>query len=211
MTKTTRGKDGRLYNGKGTRGGLAPSDPSITPSSAKALPTLPRQTSSLSEASDVESSNKLKLAAHKLAALKIKHPEPVSDLISDIESEAYLIEFPNHNSTSSEDWLSLEELIRNDKLCENNCDAVSGEIYNYLEETSPHNHQEISEIDLIQLDYTKGAHVATSFTVGKQKWVIDYTARQFDTTLPVPLVIPQDKWEELIDSYIWLKHKDSRV
>jgi hypothetical protein len=210
MGKLTRGKDGRLYNGKGTRGGLAPSKPASDTGEAKDIPSLPEASYSQSEVSVGISRNSLDLVAVKLATLKIEAPAEVSDLISDIESEASSIEFPNHNHASGEDWLSLEELIQNDNLYENNCDAVSGEIYNYLEEMSNH-YPDITKIDLVQLDYTKGAHVATSLELEGESWVLDYTAKQFDSSLPVPLIAPKKDWEKLIDLYIWVKHKDTRI
>lgn len=210
MAKLTRGKDGRLYNGKGTRGGLAPSKPHIGQSMSDALPTLPEATSSLSSDADKARPDKVQLAAAKLAALKIDPPEGITDITVDIESEASSIEFQNHNSASGEDWLTLEELIENDNLYENNCDAVSGEIYNYLEEMSSHYH-DISKIDLVQLNYARGAHVAVTVTINEAEWVLDYTAKQFDSSLPAPLLAPRKEWENLIDAYIWVKHKDSRA
>jgi hypothetical protein len=210
MAKLTRGKDGRLYNGKGTRGGLAPSKPDMAQPALDTLPTLPEASSRLSDDANKPRPDKIQLAAAKLSALKATPPETIADLSVDIESEANTIEFPNHNAASGEDWLTLEELIENDNLYENNCDAVSGEIYNYLEEMASH-YPEISKIDLVQLNYNKGAHVAVTATIDESEWVLDYTAKQFDSSLPVPLLVPRQEWENLIDAYIWVKHKDSRA
>lgn len=204
MAKVTRGSDGKLYNGKGTKGGLAPTPPAKDKAKS-ALPKLP--VAPATPAAKVK-----KVETRKLPDISnIDIPESLVDTVDGIELDASSIEFPNHNSAAKKDWMTLEELISKDKYYDNNCDAVSGEVYNYLEEMQI-DYEGISNVDLVQLDYAKGAHVAVSVTnEDGEDWVIDYTAKQFDTSLPVPLVLPKKTWEDLIDGYIWAKHKDSRL
>lgn len=217
MGKITRGKNGKLYNGKGTKGGLAPTPPAKGNPISKLpkLPVVPISTISKGIEPTIDyfpAQEGETPPARKLPNISdIDVPENLIDTIDGIDSEADSIEFPNHNSDAKTDWLTLRELISEDKHYLNNCDAVSGEVYNYLEEMQDE-YEGISNVDLVQLDYAKGAHVAVSVTNEDGKdWVIDYTAKQFDTSLPVPLVLPKKTWEDLIDGYIWAKHKDSRI
>jgi hypothetical protein len=209
MAKVTRGSDGKLYNGKGTKGGLAPTPPTKGKATSK-LPKLPAAPTV--PAAKTTKSVVKKVKTHTLPDISnIEVPENLLETTEGIELDASSIEFPNHNSASKKEWMTLEELISKDKYYDNNCDAVSGEVYNYLEEMQ-YEFEGISNVDLVQLDYAKGAHVAVSVAnEDREDWVIDYTAKQFDTSLPVPLVLPKKTWEDLIDGYIWAKHKDSRI
>lgn len=204
MSKFTRGRDGRLYNGKGTKGGLAPSEAKhAVPTGAPRIPSKP----ALPVEPQTDFIHPLSI---KPSIANIQPPEALQDLAADIHDDAHEVEFANHNSDYDDDWMTLGELLEHDAYYRNNCDPLSGELCEYLTSAmSPDD--EFENVSTVHLFYGSGIHAAVRLEVEGEPWVLDYTARQFDTSLPVPLMLPQHKWEALIDHHIWTAYKDQRT
>lgn len=205
-----RGRDGRLYNGKGTKGGLA-AQTSPVPQS---LPSLPQKVP-VSKLSAEPSAPSLPLSMlHPLSHnSKIVLPEPpyqMQEIAFGIEEDAATIEFPNHNDECADDWLTLDVLLDKNMYFQNNCHALSSELTELLYHQYSYS-DEVSEISTVQLSYGYGVHAAVKVELDGEPWILDYTARQFDSTLPNPLIIPEGKWEALIDYYVWTQYFDSRT
>jgi len=210
MGKLTRGRDGRLYNGKGTKGGRAKPIASPPQLSSPALPTKAQKATIAPEAIKPD----MLVMKHPLAdnpKLEVPPPpEALVDILDEISEDYAEIEFPNHNADYEDDWLSMEELISDNAYYRNNCDAVSSEMSEYIY-MNYYSEEGITDITPVQLQYKSAVHVAVGLKVDGSPWVIDYTARQFDEKAPCPLVLPQQKWEALIDYYVWTQFSDTRT
>ena len=57
-----------------------------------------------------------------------------------------------------------------------------------------------------QLDWEPDMHFANTVTVDGATWVVDYTARQFDKTLPFPYVAALTDWKQVIDAASHAEH-----
>lgn len=207
--KFTRGKDGRLYNGKGSKGGLAPSKPSSPLAKQTILPGIPEPSDTLLQPSDGALLDKRAIEHLKKQILQTSPPEEILEVVDDIEYDAEHIEFANHNGNSNLEWLTIEQLLEK-QLFQNNCDAVSYELYNYLTSVEDYN-ENFSNISIAELKYERGTHVAVELETGDKKWILDYTAKQFDKDLTSPLIVQKRQWEILIDSYIKEQHNDTRI
>jgi len=137
-------------------------------------------------------------------------PEALADMLDEISEDYAEIEFLNHNDDYEGDWLSMEELISNNAYYRNNCDAVSSEMSEYMH-MNYYSEEDIADIAPVQLQYKTAVHVAVELKVEGSPWVVDYTARQFDEKAPCPLVLPRQKWEALIDYYVWTQFSDTRA
>lgn len=145
---------------------------------------------------------------------KILSRTVTSDLLEELKEgileDASELEFPNHSPESNKDWLTIANVIKRNKFYENNCHAISSELAQFMDELGSYT-DGFKSAETIQLDYNNGVHVAVLVEdEDGEKTVVDYTARQFDKSLPVPLMLKQNDWEELIDYYIEKLHGDYR-
>lgn len=120
-----------------------------------------------------------------------------------LENYGDTLEFANHSDRSIEngydEYVFLNDCA-NEDVAWNNCWIVASEI---LENISAEDFDadEIKQIDVM----AEGAgvyHAAIAASVEGEWIVYDYTARQFDKTLPFPLVAPQNIWKDILENRI---------
>lgn len=87
-------------------------------------------------------------------------------------------------------------------LAENNCEAVTEAIVSRIH-ANEFNADEIEKIEIVG-DAVGVYHAAVAALVDDEWVVFDYTARQFNETLPFPLVAPQDVWKKILEDKIGL-------
>jgi hypothetical protein len=133
MVKVTRGRDGRLYNGKETKRVRAPS-PFEKPKQS-ILPPLPALAQDEVKANNIGGHTKASAPIPNRKKPTFKEydlPPALTETLDDISEDYYNIEFANHNSNYEDDWMSMGQLLSKGIYYQNNCDAVSSEISEYL-------------------------------------------------------------------------------
>lgn len=115
-----------------------------------------------------------------------------SEIIDDLISNAHNIEIANHNfATSPEEWVTLQEIMDSHELAGNNCFAVASQIEEETDEKFLHGEFLFKDC--------KSHHCSIFTDTDEQKIVIDFTAHQYDETLPCPLVTDPNTWKNLIE------------
>jgi hypothetical protein len=132
-------------------------------------------------------------------------PEDVEREIDEIFNYAHEIEFLNHGD-SKDEYLTVQDIIDNNKLIRGNCLAVThGIIENHMLNDD-------YEVSAATLAYEKGYHAAVQIKHQDETMILDFTMRQFDSEAPLPYIGRRAEWEEKIDSYIesiWLDKRKS--
>lgn len=134
-------------------------------------------------------------------------PQEIVDLGLEMLDYADEIEFVNHNLRHGEEYATLQDMIDNPKMFNNNCGPATWAIIEQLDPL-PDNHTAAP----IQLQYLEGIHVAvllTDHSTGAE-YILDYTAKQYWDKLPVPLITTRKTWERVIDNYVRVLFKDRR-
>jgi hypothetical protein len=143
-------------------------------------------------------------------------PHEIIELTEYIEEDLEKIEFFNHASPTQsadanrkEEWLNLAQLTTNPAQAKNNCFAATSAV-------SQHIHEKVglslgwsnSEVELYfehpSIKKNNGVHWANIIekTDTREKWVLDYTAVQFDNSAPFPLIAKYDEWKKWVSSSI---------
>lgn len=126
----------------------------------------------------------------------------MTEILEALACEADIIEFEDSSSLADENdgWVTLadmEDAVR----AGNNCFGATHAVDEFI-------------VTSIGVDEDSSAHtVEAVFADGKVHWaniirmpeadmVIDYTARQFDKSVAVPLVLPVDKWAQWVSGLV---------
>lgn len=126
----------------------------------------------------------------------------ITEIVDAIADEAGNIEFEDSSSLVYENdgWVTLPEM-EDPVRARNNCFGATHAIDEFI-------------VTRIGVDADSSAHVVgTVFTDGKAHWanmicmpeadmVIDYTARQFDESVAVPLVLPVYEWAKWVSARV---------
>lgn len=132
-------------------------------------------------------------------------PPEIVELVEEIEAAADDIWVPDHSGEAGEDWVALSDIAHNPALAGNNCHAVTFEIFRTAVEDVGHDHP----VGTAELVFDSGVHWAGTFGDAQgRRWVVDYTAHQFDSSLPVPYVALSGEWEKFVAGKIGDKFGD---
>ena len=133
-------------------------------------------------------------------------PQELIELAYDFMNYADEITIENHHKVGPE-MVTLADMLENNKLFSNNCGPTTWAILDDLrnEEIAGYSFKEHT------LTYNEGVHVAVLATSDSgEEYVIDFTAKQYYSKLPCPLVEKRENWEKSIDTYVSMLYKDSR-
>lgn len=134
-------------------------------------------------------------------------PYELQDVAQSFIDYAEEIMVDNHND-DGEPVLPLSEILADENLMVNNCGPVTWAVIEELERDSSEGFSYREHT----LQYGKGVHVAVlAESDNGDEYVIDFTARQYDSGLPCPLVVKRYEWEKTIDYYVSTIHGDERV
>ena len=98
------------------------------------------------------------------------------------------MEFPNGNGSIDEDYITFQDLMDNEELMAGNCFAVA----DTLEEECGWPAETVY--------YEDGkAHSFNSIVRDGEKFIIDFTARQYGCDVPVPYVATPEDWKQTIE------------
>ena len=117
------------------------------------------------------------------------------------------LEFPNHANEEAGGYLTLADMA-DAKLAYNNCDAASAEIVERLN-ASDFNADNLQYIGVETSDSQK-FHAAVLVTKENQQFVVDYTIRQFNSTLPYPYIATRQEWMTQLEKETSLRWHSSR-
>lgn len=129
--------------------------------------------------------------------------QAVLDVYSEyIDEES--IEIYDHSGLSDEEILTLAELRDNPDLLANNCYSVSSVLAQEL--SSPD-----EEVGVISIAYRdKHSHHAVSIrNADGEEVILDYTAAQYDNSLPIPFLANRARWKATIADRVAKKHGTS--
>lgn len=133
-------------------------------------------------------------------------PETVNTIAYNVMDYPEDVEFPNHNP-QGEEWLTLQDTLENPNLLQNNCGAITWAVIETITQELPDGYTAEEKT----LTYNNGVHVAVLITDPQNKQhIIDYTAKQYDPTLPTPYITSKENWEKTIDSYVQQQFQDTR-
>lgn len=133
-------------------------------------------------------------------------PQELKDLAYSFMDYAEEIEITNHNKLGNE-TLTLQEMLENPKLFNNNCGPVTWAILKDLQYESINGY----EFQEHTIQYNEGVHVAVLATSSNgEEYILDFTARQYYRNLPCPLIEKRDNWEKTIDTYVSMLYMDER-
>lgn len=126
--------------------------------------------------------------------------EDVLDLYNEYVFEDEL-EIADHSGLASGDWITLAELRDNPEALGNNCQAVSAELGKELVGGD-------EKVELLTVHYEDGyLHNAVSITLPTGSTVVlDFTAAQYDPSLPIPFVAEKARWRDTIAERVLAKH-----
>lgn len=130
----------------------------------------------------------------------------LQELANEILEEADYIEFPDHSGVGNSDWTKLSK-ASNPEHASNNCNAAADEVMKYTVTTiglSPGLNISMAAIFFDD----DSCHYANLITDDQDNvlGIIDFTARQFDASLPFPLVLDSiDNWALKINTAANLK------
>jgi len=134
-------------------------------------------------------------------------PHDLLDVAYDIMNYCDDIEVLNHYHEGKE-YLSLTDMLQNTKMFTNNCGPITWAVMENLNADMPEGYR----VEDYILEYRQGVHVACLITdENGEQYVLDYTAKQYDSRLPCPLVEPKERWEAIIDKQVAILYNDTRV
>lgn len=193
-------KTGRMAGSVGGAGQTPPAAAPPTPAPAGAeAPEAPS-----GGATETHRAYKSLLNPHP-AAFSGAPPDEITELVDGLAFSPEEVWFPNHNSTSDEEWLNLQQLADEPSLARNNCHSVTFEVHREIAENVGHPHPH----GTAELVFESGVHWANIAEDAEcRRWAVDYTARQFDPTLPCPLVEPADRWQTRVETAIREQYGD---
>lgn len=116
------------------------------------------------------------------------------------------VSFVNHHKDGPE-YITLTDMLENPKMFNNNCGPATWAVLELLEQE---NVERFSFKEHV-LRYNEGVHIAIlASSENGEEYVIDYTAKQYYSALPCPLVESRENWEKTIDTYVSMLYKDNR-
>lgn len=117
----------------------------------------------------------------------------VDEAVEEITDHAYEIEFLDHSAMAEEDdWLTIRDLY-NPEFAQNNCHAASCEV---LEQVNFHSFINFDTSEIVVVDEEWVRHYAICLKDGDEEVIVDFTARQFNATAEVPLIMEREAWLE---------------
>lgn len=213
MTEPKRvARDGSSYvNAHGT--------PVITPPHATTVHANTATSTAATPTTPVVSS--LREATHLLASEPELSPAPppeVQEVAELVVAEAEDIWFLDYSGTYSpadlepeeitdEDrtFVTLDELSYRNSLTGNNCHAVTHEVHRALIESI--GLPEGASASTVELVFESGVHWANHVTTESgERWVVDFTARQFDEGAEFPLIMEADCWQDWASTHVTSTH-----
>lgn len=114
------------------------------------------------------------------------------------------VEIYDHSGLGDEEMLTLADLRDNPELLANNCYSVSSELAEQL--FSPD-----EEVGVISIAYRdRHSHHAVSFRNSDgEEVILDFTAAQYDSSLPIPFIADRARWKATIADRVGKKHGTS--
>ena len=125
---------------------------------------------------------------------------------ADVADQAYFflsdnedLEIPNHSSDEYGEWVTLSQMA-DGAVARNNCWAVTAELL----ERMGQDEFEGDTVAQIEIEGSGVYHAAIVTHVDGQHYVVDYTIRQFDQSLPFPYVGTQEDWIATVEKALGL-------
>lgn len=132
-------------------------------------------------------------------------PKPTVHERATLELYGYIdedtVELADHSGLGSDEYITLSELRENPETLANNCHAASLAIAEELE-----GDEEV--VELLSINYEDGyTHHAVSLkSPDGVEVILDYTAAQYDSSLPIPFVAERARWQSTIEDRVLKKH-----
>lgn len=189
-----RGKDGKF---KGSRSLYSTKPPTSTPmSNAKHLHTVEPTSSDTMHNIKTNNSSPISKASNLFNNVQAEEnvqknvviPKKIIKDVNKLLAQANTIEFVNNNPATAESGktkITLQETLDDPKLLGNNCYSVSSIMT-----------QKMPKARMVDVMFTKGTHFANMVVEDGQRWIIDWTLRQYGEDYPIPYVAPYDTWRK---------------
>lgn len=133
------------------------------------------------------------MQAEKGTLNNIVIPKRIIKDVNKILAQAESIEFTNNNPTTADAGKTkviLQEMLDDPTLLGNNCYSVSSIMT-----------QKMPKARMVDVMFTKGTHFANMVVEDGQRWIVDWTLRQYGEDYPIPYVAPYDEWRKEVITY----------
>lgn len=105
----------------------------------------------------------------------------------------------NNYSEYPDDWTTVMEVMEDSELAGGNCSVVSSA----MSEESP-------KLRYFEVGFETASHASNYYTTEDGViMVVDFTARQYDPEIKVPLIMELEEWKSLINDSVKRKYGDS--
>lgn len=126
----------------------------------------------------------------------------ITEIVDALAEEAENIEFEDASSLADEqgEWVTLTDM-EDPARAGNNCFGATHAIDEFI--VTSIGVDEDSSARTVEAVFTDGkVHWANIIRMPEADMVIDYTARQFDESVAVPLVLPVDEWAQWVSARV---------